>query len=318
MIKHYSDIIHAIEQASSICVFRHINPDHDALGSQYGLVTWLKETYPTKQVYACGFHSIIKGIVYPKTQEIEDDVIENSLAIILDSANQERIDDQRFSLAKAVIKIDHHPLVDDYGDIKWVDSTKSSTCEMIGTLLQSVTKKPLSYDVSRYLLAGMMTDTIMFSILSTTSDTLKVAGYLLESGVSINELHQKIFTTSLKEFKFMNFIKSKAKVFHGNILGAFITHDELVEYGMHPNLAKEYIYTLANIQEIEVWALFIEIEVDGVWLFNGSLRSKRATINTIAQQYNGGGHKLAAAIKHVSLDQAQEILEKAYQATQEV
>jgi phosphoesterase RecJ-like protein len=317
MINMYNTIIQAIKKAPSITVFRHINPDHDALGSQYGLITWIRETYPDKEVYACGFHSTVKGIVYPDVMEISDEVIEESLAIVLDSANQVRIDDQRFSIARTLIKIDHHPLVDDYGDIKWVNSEMSSTCEMISTMLQVITHQPVSYEVARYLLAGMMSDTIMFSIRSTTSDTLKMAGYLLESGVSINELHQRLFTTSLKEYHFINFIKNKAKVFNGTILAAFITHDELVEYGMHPNLAKEYVYALANISEIEVWALFIEIEVDGVWLFNGSLRSKRATINTIAAQYNGGGHKLAAAVKHVSLKDAQNILELAYQATQE-
>lgn len=310
-------IISAIENAPTICIFRHINPDHDALGSQYGLLTWIKETYPDKQVFACGFHTTIKGIVYPEAVEVSDDIIEQSLAIILDSANQERIDDQRFSLAKSRIKIDHHPLVDDYGDLKWVDIAMSSTCEMISTMLMETTKQSLSYDVSRYLLAGMMTDTLMFSIRSTTSHSLIIAGYLLESGVSINELHQKLFTTSLHEFKYINFIKNKAKVMHGNILAAFITNDELVEYGMHPNLAKEYIYALANITEIEVWALFIEIKVDDQWLFNGSLRSKRATINTIASQYNGGGHALAAAVKHVTLDQAQHIVQLAHEATKE-
>lgn len=317
MSNPYKTIICAIENSPSICVFRHINPDHDALGSQYGLVTWIKETYPDKQVVACGFHTTIKGIKYPEAVEVSDEVIEQSLAIALDSANQERIDDQRFSLAKTLIKIDHHPLFDDYGDLKWVDSTMSSTCEMIATMLKQTTKAPLSYEVSRYLLAGMMSDTLMFSIRSTTSHSLKMAGYLMESGVSINELHQKLFTTSLHEYRFINFIKNKAKVFNGNILAAFITHDELIEYGMHPNLAKEYVYALANVTEIEVWALFIEIEVDNQWLFNGSLRSKRATINKIAAKYNGGGHVLAAAVKHVTLEEAQHIIQLAYEATKE-
>lgn len=314
----YTDIINAIEQAPSICIFRHINPDHDALGSQYGLLTWIKETYPEKEVFACGYHSTVKGVVYPDSIEISDETIEQSLAIVLDSANQERIDDQRYALAHSLIKIDHHPLVDDYGDIKWVDTSKSSTCEMIASLLKAVVKQPLSYEVANFLLAGMITDTIMFSVKSTSPNTLKMAGYLLESGVSISELHQKLYTTSLHEFKFINFIKNKAKVFHGNILAAFITNDELVEYGMHPNLAKEYVYALANVTEIEVWALFIEIKVGDEWFFNGSLRSKRVTVNTIASQYNGGGHVLAAAVKHVTLADAQNIIELVYEATKEV
>ena len=34
-------ILDKIENASTICVFRHQSPDPDALGSQFGLVNWI-------------------------------------------------------------------------------------------------------------------------------------------------------------------------------------------------------------------------------------------------------------------------------------
>ncbi|MCH1932949.1 hypothetical protein L9G16_22670, partial [Shewanella sp. A25] len=62
---------------------------------------------------------------------IEDSEFENALAIICDTANKERICDQRYALAKTVIKLDHHPNQDPYGDLLWVDTTASSASEMV-------------------------------------------------------------------------------------------------------------------------------------------------------------------------------------------
>src|SRR5690554_4927064 len=287
------EILQEIHDADIITIFRHINPDHDALGSQYGLTEYLKQQYPNKMIVPCGFDSTVKGITYPKIQQVSDEVIENSLAIILDSANQERIDDQRFASAKKLIKIDHHPLVDNYGDLTWVNVESASTCEMITELLQAAQNKPLDHQVAKYLLAGILTDTIMFSIKSTTAKTLKMASYLMESNVDINKLHQKLFHISLKDYQFISFVRNKAIMYHDSILVAFISKEELIKYQMHPNLAKEFIYALANIYEVEVWALFIEIEINNHVVFNGSIRSKNTKINSIASQYNGGGHSLA-------------------------
>ncbi len=301
-------ILNAIERAQIISVFRHINPDHDALGSQWGLITWLKHKYPHKQIIACGFHQTVKGVEYPLEEASSDQIIESSLAIVLDSANQARIDDQRFALANQIIKIDHHPETDHYGDIVWVDPSKASTCEMVTSLLKDAQQKPLPSDVSALLLGGIMSDTIMFSIKSTSQFTLSMAAYLMESDVNINDIYQKLYHISLKDYHFINFIRSQATFHESGLLVTFVSHDDLIRHKMHPNLAKEYIYALANVHEVEVWALFIEIDVDDQWLYNGSIRSKNVAINQIAAQYNGGGHPLAAAVKHVTYKEALEIL----------
>ena len=44
---------------------------------------------------------------------------------------QERICDKRYSLGDKLIKIDHHPNEDPYGDLLWVDTNASSCSEMI-------------------------------------------------------------------------------------------------------------------------------------------------------------------------------------------
>lgn len=63
--------------------------------------------------------------------EIADEIYKDALVIVCDTANQERVSDRRFNQGKALIKIDHHPNDDAYGDLLWVDTTASSCSEMI-------------------------------------------------------------------------------------------------------------------------------------------------------------------------------------------
>ena len=46
----FEDILKLIEQYEVITIFRHIHPDCDALGSQFGLKQWISENYPDKKV----------------------------------------------------------------------------------------------------------------------------------------------------------------------------------------------------------------------------------------------------------------------------
>ena len=41
--KEYKEVLNNIKKFDRIAIFRHIMPDFDALGSQFGLATWIKE-----------------------------------------------------------------------------------------------------------------------------------------------------------------------------------------------------------------------------------------------------------------------------------
>ena len=47
---YFNKILRAIKRYDRIVVFRHIMPDFDALGTQMGLYTWLKDNFPNKEV----------------------------------------------------------------------------------------------------------------------------------------------------------------------------------------------------------------------------------------------------------------------------
>ena len=124
------EIVDTIKKYDKIIIHRHLRPDPDALGSQVGLAELLRESFPEKEIRQVG--ETIEGLRFlAEMQEVEDAFYQGALVIVTDTANSPRISDQRYQLAEKLIKIDHHPNDDPYGDLVWVNTKASSCSEMI-------------------------------------------------------------------------------------------------------------------------------------------------------------------------------------------
>src|SRR5699024_1496061 len=106
MIKQ--EIIEEIKAFETIIIHRHVRPDADALGSQVGLKEMIKQSFPDKRVYAVGEEDPALYFL-TRMDDIEDDLFNDALVIVCDTANTGRISDARYSSAQKIIKIDHHP-----------------------------------------------------------------------------------------------------------------------------------------------------------------------------------------------------------------
>src|SRR5699024_1486718 len=123
-------ILKAINDYNTIIIHRHLRPDPDAYGSQAGLSQLIHYTFPEKQVYVVGEEDPSLEFL-ANMDEISNQSYNGALVIVCDTANTDRIDDTRYDRGEKLIKIDHHPNVDPYGDVMWVDTEASSTSEMI-------------------------------------------------------------------------------------------------------------------------------------------------------------------------------------------
>ncbi|CAM2786721.1 DHH family phosphoesterase [Erysipelothrix tonsillarum] len=284
-----TSFIQYVESFDRICLFRHVQPDGDALGSQVGLAKWLKLNYPEKEIVMLG-SDLHNFTIYEPMDQIDD--LGEFLAIVLDSANQERIDDQRYQEGKALIKIDHHPVVDEYGDLQIVDSKRGSVCEIVADLLQDLGML-MNEDVANTLLSGILTDTQKFSIETTSSKTLRAAAWLMDEGANITKLNHAIFLRTRRNFEINREIQNHIEV---KDFFAYVIIDQalLDQLEITESDAKMFTGSMAGVREFKIWGLFVQAE-DGS--FKASLRSQNNTINTIAQRYNGGGHRLACGIK---------------------
>ena len=307
-----------IEESELITIFRHVGADSDALGSQFGLKTWILTQYPNKQVYALGEDLGSQGNLFPAIDQAADETIAKSLAIILDTANSARIDDSRWSLAAKKVKVDHHIEVEHFGDLEIVNETAGATCEILAGMFQK-DGRPLSREAANYLYSGLIADTLQFSIASTTSNTLLAAAYLAQCQADIPRINRENLSKSLKEFRFETFIRSHYQLLEGQLAYVIVHQADYEQFGLTNKEAKEKVYALGNVNEFEVWALFVE-QPNGEGsdsLYQGSLRSKQVSINDIANAYNGGGHKLACGVKRLNPAMIDELLQRLLQRIKE-
>jgi bifunctional oligoribonuclease and PAP phosphatase NrnA len=300
-----TQILEAIKQFDTIIVHRHVRPDPDAYGSQGGLAEILKSSFPTKTVYAVGKED--PSLHYMRRLDnIPDEVFSEALIIVCDTANQERICDSRYKLGKKLIKIDHHPNEDPYGDIVWVDTTASSVSEMIYEFYLFGKNQGLimTDEAARLLFAGIVGDTGRFLFPSTTDKTFLYAGELIHYKFSRTELFDKMYELSPNVVKLNGYIFQNFEVRPSGAASMTLSKSVLEKFDVIPSEASLLVGTLGNVKGIKAWVFFIE-EEDQIRV---RLRSKGPIINGIARNYNGGGHPLAAGASIYSWEEAESVL----------
>lgn len=307
----FSGLTESIEDADSIVIFRHGHPDCDAFGSQFGLKSWIEDNYPEKEVHAFGLESVNQGI-WPDCEEVRDEIIAKSLIIVTDTSNRERSDDMRFLNGKKIIKIDHHPETDPFGDLNIVNSSAAATCEILADYI-ATEGKTVSKKTAEYLYKGLLTDTLRFSTSNTTAATLKAAAYLASFGIDIPAINRELFDLSAEEFRLSSLIRSKVKLEPSGFAWLLLMDADLEDLSLSASEARSHINEIGNVRDFKIWAMFTEAESEEGTFFDGSLRSKKAAVNDIASLFGGGGHKNAAGVKHLSyedLNQIRNLLEQ--------
>ncbi|MGC4387738.1 bifunctional oligoribonuclease/PAP phosphatase NrnA, partial [Streptococcus suis] len=103
-----------------------------------------------------------------------------------------------------LIKMDHHPNDDVYGDICYVDTTASSASEIICDFAQTV-GLGLSDEAARLLYTGIVGDTGRFLYPATTCKTLAIASFLRQFQFDFAALSRRMDSFSLKVAKLQSY-----------------------------------------------------------------------------------------------------------------
>lgn len=304
----FEHLTETIENYEIITIYRHEHPDCDAMGSQYALKTWLKENYPDKKIYTLG-NETTQQAPFPASDQVSDDEIKKSLAIVLDTANEERVDDQRFHEASYIIKIDHHPDREPFGDLSFVYDKAAATCEILTTYFRSCPDRKLSLQGASYLYEGLLTDTLCFRTSNTTSHTLDTASYLADFGMDIPALNRLLFDMSYEDFLFSAHLRSHVRWEKGRPAYYIADCETMKHYDLTPPETRNFIDELGHVKDFEIWAVFTQHE-DGSALYDGSLRSKSIRINDLAEKYHGGGHPNASGVKNLTEEDIHSLLDE--------
>lgn len=295
-----AEISAAITAAPTIIIHRHQRPDPDALGSQFGLQTVLKVAFPDKKIYAVGdIPTDLRWL--GESDEISDETYMNALVITVDTANTERIDDDRFNQGTQLIKIDHHPNDDAYGDLQWVLPDASSTSELLVDLVNdSEGSLKLTCDAAQLFYAGIVGDTGRFLYPATSAHTFAVASQLLTLGIDATDVsrHQSELSRGLGYL--MGEIFEDITIDDNGAAHFMVTQQRMEALDLDKSQIQPLVSTPGRLAAVRAWLLFVENE-DGTYRVH--LRSKGPAINELAKRHDGGGHDLASGAN--AADQAE-------------
>ncbi|TCP32081.1 phosphoesterase RecJ-like protein [Scopulibacillus darangshiensis] len=296
-------IIEAIEAYETIIIHRHVRPDPDALGSQGGVACFIRDNFPGKSIYLVG-EDVPSLTFLNRMDVIEDRVYEGALVIVCDTANQARISDQRYNLGEKLIKIDHHPNEDPYGDMMWVNTGASSVSEMIVSIFESRPEFTMSDEAARLLYAGIVGDTGRFLFSNTTNETFNRASLLIKKNFNRQELYDRLYQANLNLTRLNGYVLQHFELSDEGAGYMTITQDLMDTYSVKPEDASLLVNAFSNVENIKAWVFFIE-EKDQIRV---RLRSKGPVVNTLAAKYNGGGHPMASGATVYTWEETEQVL----------
>ncbi|AVQ32932.1 bifunctional oligoribonuclease/PAP phosphatase NrnA [Staphylococcus muscae] len=288
----FEQIISKVESYETIIIHRHVRPDPDAFGSQFGLKRFLQARYPEKQIFAVG--EMEPSLAFMGTlNQVDDQTYQDALVIVCDTANAPRVDDERFNKGQVLIKIDHHPPVDQYAEINYVDTDASSTSEIIYQMIEAVDGlSQMNASIASALYLGIVGDTGRFLFNNTTPRTLAIASALLTYDIEHTALLNQLGEKDPHLMPFQGYVLQNFVLEDNGFCYVKITKDVLATYNVSASEASLFVNTIADLKGLKVWVFAVDEGSE----IRCRIRSKGIVINDVAADFGGGGHPNASGV----------------------
>ncbi|MBR7116357.1 MAG: bifunctional oligoribonuclease/PAP phosphatase NrnA [Clostridia bacterium] len=299
------NIVELIKKYDTIIIHRHKKPDGDALGSQIGLKNIILDNFEGKTVYVVGDHAgryaFMDG---SEMDEIADECYNGALAFVLDTSAKSLISDDRYTLADATVRMDHHIFVEKICDTELTDTSYESCCGLITDFADRAGLK-LSSASAKALYTGMVTDSGRFRYDSTTSNTHRLASILMKEDFSTADIYRGLYSDGFENVRMRAQFVMKIEFTEAGVAYIYTTKDEVKALGVDTfTISRGMVGTMSEIKGVDIWANFTETE-EGILC---ELRSSMYNINRIAVKYGGGGHEKASGATLKSRDEVDAML----------
>ena len=313
-----------IENNNSFLLTTHVNPDADAIGSEIAFYLMLKEI--GKEVHILNHSKIPYNLCFLDKYNIIQKYDKSKhkklfysvdVLVALDFNHSDRIVSMEEDFKKSdkiKICIDHHPDPEGLFDFIFFDIDYCSTGHIIYQFIKETNIVEIRKDIADNLYAAIMTDTGSFKFEKTTSKIHIIAADLLEKGVSPTNIYDSIYDKSrFGKVKLLG-LALKSSQLYGNtkeICFMKLYQKDFEECNVDESDTDGFINFSLSINGVKVGLFFVELK-NG---FKISFRSKEnITVNKLAEEFGGGGHKNAAGARifNQKLDeQIEEILKRA-------
>lgn len=291
----YPKIISKIKGSNRIAIMSHIMPDGDNVGSCLALYNAL--TKAGKDVRFILDDDIPKVYRFLKSSDkvLRPGQFEHfDIVIALDCGDAKRLGKSRLYLDNNfVINIDHHISNDEFGNLNMVDPNAAATGEIIYQIIK-ILGIEMDTEISECLYTAIVTDTGQFQYSNTTSVTHQIAGDLINNGVNVSLMFERIYQNSSKEkVMLMKTALGTLEFYHNDSISCISLTQKQMEEANAQEADSDGIINLARDIECVEAAIFLkELEPGKIKV---GLRSKKVIdMASVAQKFGGGGHVRAA------------------------
>ena len=284
-------------------VVTHVVPDADALGSALAMVRAgssngcrPKLSLPERSVshrlaFLCDWIQPVLATV--------DDFANADGFIVVDTAKKERCavgpewKSVDWSGDRPVVNIDHHASNTRFGQVNWVVGDASSAAELVYLVLLA-TARPIDALTAAVLYAGILTDTLGFSLPTVTAFSLSAAADLVARGADVKELGERLCRSQRQaEFDLLRVIYANTQTAADGQIGySSAGYDEIHRAGCTAADIDDQINVPRSLKGVRLAMLFTEGRKGKTRInFRGS---GDVTVVELAKEFDGGGHRQAA------------------------
>lgn len=289
-------IIQAIKRYSKFLITSHIDLEADALGSELALASLLRKLGKSAFIVNAGRTSSIYRFL-PGVETVSHHLAGRraEAAFIIDCSNKSRAGYLADLINRdlPIINIDHHIGNKNFGHVNWVDSSASSTGEMIYELFE-LFKVGLDKSDALNIYTAILTDTGSFRHSNTSARTHHICSKLLGQGINPAKIYAQIYeNNSLKDMRLLLKVTSRLHVVAKNRI-AWIRINRSAFKGLKasPQILDRILDFAKAIDSVKVVLIFSQ---KGTGVVKLNLRSKSpVNVQRVAQSFGGGGHRFAS------------------------
>lgn len=286
----FTEIAGAMENARSIMLVAHIQPDGDTLGSCFALKVMLEKMGKSVVLCCDGEMPLRYQELFPVNILNSPSMIGDSmdLAVAVDCADAARLGKclKLFKNAAVTANIDHHITNDGFAQLNHI-AKASSVGEMIFELMRHCGIEP-DEKSAQYLYIAIATDTGNFTYSNTNRNCLSYVSELVEM-FDIRATADVLFRRrSLVATQLIGRALSRLELFEdGKIASVTLLESDMKEFGANSSDCESIVDFAREIEQTQAAVFFRELPV-GVKI---SLRSKgNIDVGAVAAIYGGGGH----------------------------
>ena len=291
------EILIKINNANSIVLLVHENPDGDAIGAGLSMYLALKKLNKDVEFILPKYSRVFSVMPHIEEVKIKGKYEKYDLAISLDCASIKILNGgtNYFEDANERIVIDHHSSNSMFGDLNLVDPSSPACCQTLYEIFKYYNWE-IDKNIGNCLMTGIITDTGGFQYSHVSKETFQVVSELLDVGVNIPTIYKQMLSTHTRtSFELRKLAMDRMEFLeNGKVTFTYITNQDQevikAEEGDYEGIVNEG----RNIEGVEV-SIFLHEQEDG---FKASLRSNNyVNVSDVCLMFGGGGHAKAAGAK---------------------